>query len=118
MNHDALPPTPPREPDEMDRLFAAYFQRQLPEPWPEFRPTPTISVRTSRSTSGRSRLTLAASVAALLGLGLAVSSGPQSVPASPPVAKQGAGLLPNATANGGELLKHMNKTPDANEQNP
>jgi hypothetical protein len=118
MNHDALPPTPPHEPDEMDRLFAAYFAQQLPEPWPEFRPTPTANVRTARPTSGRSRLTLAASVAALLGLGLLVSSGPRPAPHGQPVAKHGTSLLPQATANGSELQKHMNQTPDAGHQNP
>jgi hypothetical protein len=117
MNHDALPPTPPREPDEMDRLFAAYFQRQLPEPWPKFRPPPTAGVRTSRPAGGRSRLTLAASVAALLGLGLLVSSGPRTAPHGQPVAKHGTSLLPGATADGRDLQKHMNRTqtPGADE---
>jgi hypothetical protein len=72
-------------------------------------------VRTTRPASGRSRLTLAASVAALLGLGLLVSSGPRPAPVGQPVAKHGTELLPHATANGSELQKHMNRTPDADE---
>lgn len=114
MNHDALPPTAPREPGEMDRLFTAYFKQQLPE-WRELRLTPPVNVRTPRPTSSRSRLTLAASVVALLGLGLYVSSGPQPAPTGQPVATHGTGLLPDATANGGNLLKHMNQTPDTDE---
>ena len=60
----------------------------------------------------RSRLTLAASVAALLGLGLYVSSGDRSQPTvQTPPASDAPGMLNQATADGTPMLTPMGKMP-------
>jgi hypothetical protein len=115
MTHNPLPPVPPSpdRPDDLDRLFSAYFKPQLPARWPD-PPTaratePAGLRRPSTPDSRRSRLTLAASVAALFGLGLAVSSGSRPEPNAAAKPDEGR-LLPGATANGKDLLDRM-KTP-------
>ncbi len=92
MNHEA-------NPDNLDRLFSAYFKEQVPQPWPPFRGTPVAAAEV-RSTAAPSRYVLAASAAALLGLGLYLSSGVQQSNRPPDHATQGTGLLKTATANG------------------
>jgi hypothetical protein len=96
----------PGSPDELDRRFGAYFKAQVPQPWPT---APVANVEASarvpavQRESPTGRVTLAASVACLLGLGLALSYGPgfQS-PAAP-----SGGLLKNGSADGKDLQKHM-----------
>ena len=41
MSHPVLPPVPPlpAEPDDVDRLFSAYFRKELPSQWPACRAT-------------------------------------------------------------------------------
>lgn len=110
--------TPTQHPDDLDRLFRAYFQRQVPDPFP---PCPTVPVaepaskyQSRQARPGvRSRLTLAASVAGLLGLGLTVSSGVRTPQAAKAPDAPDARLLQNSTADGAELLKHA--TPNATE---
>jgi hypothetical protein len=116
MNHGSPPPGQPAEPDELDRLFSAYFKQQLPKHWPAFQPAPAAEptgLRTGGQT-GRSRATLAVSVAALLGFGLYLSSGPRQPPSANDGAPGGPGLLHDAKANGSDLSKRLN-TPRANE---
>jgi hypothetical protein len=70
------PPTvgvrgPARSGDEMDRLLYAYFQAEMPHPWPELDPPAYLSVPSTRLAFWRrikrSHLALAASVALLIG---------------------------------------------------
>ena len=61
------PPTRPEQaPDELDALLRAFFQAQMPKPWPAFKAPATPSAQTSWWVKSRSRLALAASVALLL----------------------------------------------------
>lgn len=108
-------PTPnnPVPPDDLDGRFAAYFRRQLPDPFPAFRGMavePSLLAAARRS-AGRSRLTLAASAAALLGLGLVLSSpGVRNRPSSVKApAAAGTSLFDTSTASGAELLKQAGK---------
>lgn len=105
MNHESKSP---ESPDELDRLFAAYFKAQVPQPWPPFRGTPVAAAEV-RSTAAPSRYVLAASAAALLGLGLYLSSGVQQPNRAPDHATQGTGLLKTATANGKGLVPPTNR---------
>lgn len=107
--------TPNRNPGpdaaDVDRLFTAFFQSKLPTPFP---PAPVVGdvepARPRARTADHGRLTLAASVAALLGLGVFLSYGPNTDPAP----TGGAGLLEKSI--GGDknspLHKHM---PPANK---
>jgi hypothetical protein len=108
MSHP-VPPLIPAAPDDVDRLFSAYFKKELPSQWPACRATvqavPSGLVRPG--STARSRLTLAASVAALLGLGLYASSGLNSRPANE-TDTAGPGLLKDAKADGKNLQKHLN----------
>ena len=104
MNRNTLS-SPPAQPDELDRHFSAYFKAQVPQQWPQ---APVANVEASTRVpavreSHRGRVTLAASVACLLGLGLALSYGPsfQSSTGS------GGELLKNGNANGKGIQKHM-----------
>ena len=96
--------TPKHPPDDVDRWLTDFFQSKLPKPFP---PAPLTAVaelaRPRRATADHGRLTLAASVAALLGLGVYLSYGPTAEPAPAP----GSGMLQNSSANGKELHKHM-----------
>lgn len=103
------------QPDEIDRLFAAYFQHQMPEPWPAFAPIPTAVPARTAVEAGRSRATLAVSVAALLGAGLLLSSGPRPhTPVNGPQAGS-TGLLKSASAKGPDLSKPLNDRPETNK---
>jgi hypothetical protein len=111
MTHGTLPPGQPAEPDDLDRLFAAYFRQQLPKPWPKFQPVPMAGLRPPAERS-HSRATLAVAVAALFGFGLYLSSGSLQPPAGngpPPTAP---GLLKDATAKGPDLSKPMSDPPE------
>jgi hypothetical protein len=81
MNRASPPPTP----DDLDRVFSRYFKAQMPSKWPAA-PIPVHTAATVPATRGgswRTRLTLAASVAALLVIGFGVSYGPGSTPNQP-----------------------------------
>lgn len=96
--------TPNRSPNDVDRLFTDFFQSELPKPFP---PGPAVGLaepaRPRARAADHGRLTLAASVAALLGLGVFLSYGPSG----DPTPTGGPGLLEKGTANGKELHKHM-----------
>ena len=110
MNANALPPD-----DDLDRMLSAYFKRQMPEQWPACRATSAAEPSTLRpatpvgaGSAARSSLTLAASVAALLGLGLYLSSDPRQPNAEP----VGPNNLQNSTAKPNGLLeKHLKSQP-------
>ncbi len=106
MNRQTLPHDD--EHADADRKFSAFFKAQLPREWPQA-PVAKSGGATraaSHRESHNGRLTLAASVACLLGLGLALSYGPGFNRAAPPA----GGLLPDSNANGKDLHDHM--TPD------
>jgi hypothetical protein len=93
-------------PDDLDRQLSAYFRAQVPTQWPAA-PVP-VQARTAPrfGAAWKTRLTLAASVAGLLGLGWVLTSGnigttPKQTEAEP--------LLQKSSANGDELLKKMGK---------
>lgn len=103
----------PTTPDDLDRMLAAYFTRELPHPWPTCpsvgEPVMVQAVPSSRvpahqaDSLSRSRLTLAASVAALLGLGLFVSSDVRQQPTARKVTPDSATApidLSKTTADG------------------
>lgn len=113
MTHGTPLPGRPAEPDEIDRLFSAYFRQQLPKHWPAFDPQPPTEPAVRRSAAGvRSRATLAVSVAALLGLGLYLSSGPRPLPSESESNPVGSGLLKGATAKGPDLSKRLHGAPE------
>jgi hypothetical protein len=100
-------------PDGYDRMFSDYFKNEMPNPWPGPQAMATAEpARRSADNGIRSRYTLAASVAVLLGLGAYLSSGP---PTGHPSVPQ-PGLLKDASASGGKLLEHA--APKAVEHNP
>jgi hypothetical protein len=114
MTHGTPQPGRPAEPDEIDRLFSAYFQLQVPRHWPAFEPGPSAEPAWRRSAAaGRSRATLAVSVAALLGLGLYLSSGPRPLPTGNESHPVGSGLLKDATAKGPNLPKRLIEAPES-----
>ena len=92
----------PAATDPLDRALHGFFQSQLPAAWP----AAPVEVEAARvpSPARRSpaRLTLAASIALLLGLGATLSYAPQS-----PTAPAGSGLLNDASADGKKLEKHI-----------
>lgn len=66
-----LVPPPLKPSDELDALLRAYFEREMPKPWPSPRVSldrvvPLRRPTTNRRSLNRSRWTLAASVALLL----------------------------------------------------
>ncbi len=94
----------PMQPDDLDRAYADFFKAQVPQVWPK---APVASVEVVRRAPQREshpgRVTLAASFAGLLGLGLAFSYGPTfQTPANP-----SGGLLKTSNASGVEIQKHM-----------
>jgi len=114
MNHS---PRLTDEHDDLDRAFAAYFKKQVPSTWPALHYEPVASPSTLRTPSTqpstgsmRSRVTLAASVAALVGLGLYISSGHRTPPAnSSPVVSE-PGLMKDSHADGKELMEKLPKS--------
>jgi hypothetical protein len=117
MTHGKPPPGQSVEPDEMDRLFSAFFRQQLPKHWPAFDPGPLaepVGPRASGNT-GRSRATLAVSVAVLLGFGLFLSSGPRPLPSANESQPGGPGLLKDASAKGPDLSKRSQNTPEVDK---
>jgi len=88
--------------EPMDRLLSRYFQNELPQPWPDANAiVPVTPSSEMKSHTGlHSRVTLAASVLILIGLGLLLpvssrnGNEPQSV----------GPLMQGAMANGARLL--------------
>ena len=92
------------QPDELDRKFSGFFKAQLPQHWPQA-PVGKAEVPQHRAALqfDKGRVTLAASVACLLGLGLALSYGPTfNGPTTP-----SDGLLQDSKADGKTLQIHM-----------
>ncbi|HET6574244.1 MAG TPA: hypothetical protein VFG68_11610 [Fimbriiglobus sp.] len=116
MTHGTPLPGQPAGPDELDRLFSAYFKHQLPKHWPAFDPGPSAEPVGPRAAGGlgRSRATLAVSVAVLLGVGLYLSSGPRPLPTANESQPGGPGLLQGATAKGD--LSRLHITPDTGKE--
>jgi hypothetical protein len=91
-------------PDDLDRHLSAYFRAQVPAQWP-VAPVPVQARTTPRfGAAWKTRLTLAASVAGLLGLGWVLTSGnlgtsPKQTEAEP--------LLQKSSADGDKLLKKL-----------
>ena len=95
---------PPSD-EPMDRLLSQYFQNELPQPWPDANTiVPVTPASETKSYTGlRSRVTLAASVLILIGLGLLLPVSPRN--GNDP---QSVGpLLKGATANGAKLLEKI-----------
>ena len=91
-------------PDELDRHLSAYFRAQVPTQWPAA-PVPVQARATPRFGSAwKTRLTLAASVAGLLGLGWVLSSGNMGTSPKPGDSEH---LLQKSTANGENLFKKL-----------
>jgi len=90
--------------DELDHQFSAFFKAQLPSQWPTAPARPVnVSVSRNVSTFAPGRVTLAASLACLLGLGLALSESPTFQNTSAP----GNNLLNNSKADGNKFHKLM-----------
>jgi len=102
MNRNTLPhSTQPH--DVLDRKFSAFFKAQLPQPWPQA-PIARVGIANRPASQfDKGRVTLAASIACLLGLGLALSYGPTF----PGRATPNGGLLQNSDADGKNLQKRM-----------
>ena len=110
-NH-TTPVLPP--PDGLDRLLADFYRNEMPHPWPG--PPAAIAepagpARERTDAGRRSRYTLAASVALLLGFGVYLSSATPGGPAP----HAGGGPNPikveDAKANGKNLLDNANPMP-------
>jgi hypothetical protein len=119
-------PTHPEAPDDLDRLFAEFFQGQVKKPWPKA-PLPPASTAqaepselaaaraaeaprnqpspAARDNTARARFTLAASVALLLGTCWALSNGfqPGERPGQPTPAVPGSNLLQHGSADGNKF---------------
>ena len=102
MNRTSQHPPDPMTP--ADAAFSRYFRAQLPTQWPAA-PIPAYAAPKlpARSGSWRTRLTLGASVAALLVFGFAFSYGPGT---SQPENKNGD-MLKTGTADGNKLKEKM-----------
>ena len=92
---------PPSD-ESMDRLLSQYFQNELPQPWPDANAIVPVTPasETKPYTGLRSRVTLAASVLILIGLGLMLPTSPRNVNEPASVGP----LMQGATANGAKLL--------------
>lgn len=106
MNLLDAPPEPSSD-DDLDRLLTAYFRSAMPYPWPML--APSLRVRPgepNRSVLTPSRLTLAASVAALVAGGWLLSG-------RLPVAAPGPGVsLEGGSAKVPKELRHKNAAVD------
>lgn len=98
--------SPPPSPDDLDRAFSQFFRAQMPAKWPAA-PIPADAAPARAAGSWRVRLTLGASVAALLALGFAVSYGPAIGKPSKP----GNGFDETGVADGDKLKKHLQDPP-------
>ena len=99
------PHLPAKLDDPLDRALSGYFQSQVPAQWPAA-PIPAEARRESRRHSWRNRLTLGASIAAMLALGIGLSY----TPTTPSAPNEANGFLGTGTAGPGKLNKHIQKT--------
>jgi hypothetical protein len=101
--------------DELDARFYHYFRHQIPDPFPAFewpRVTTDNMANAIGSTINRSHLTLAASVCALLGLGLLASAPSKTVNTLEQHVRVTSDVyFQSSTASGKNLLKHVVKQP-------
>lgn len=108
--------TDPQSPDEIDRLFGTYLKAQLPQRWPDAPVSAEPANRHAADPASRSRLTLAASAAVLLGLGLYLSGGrtppTEPNPTHPPFSGK---LMKDSTASGRGLFP---MTPQPHQADP
>ena len=98
----------PNSPDRIDRLLGDFFRNEMPQPWPA--PRRIVTTVHVGNAAMRSRVALAASVVALFGLGVYLSS---ATPAHAPKVATSERLLSGSTANGEELLKKAQAVPVA-----
>lgn len=90
--------------EQLDRVYRDYFQSQAPAQLPPIvLAEPARTARPARD-SGRSRLTLAAAVAALLGLGMLLSANLTQNRAS---SEPRSNFFKDAQADGGKLRDAM-----------
>lgn len=105
--------SPNDRPDDLDRMLGDFFKAQVPKRWPHAPAGhPEIGTRATPRHQHQGRVTLAASVACLLGLGLALSYGPTFHRPAP----AGGDLLRGSDADGKGLHKHM--APDQQSKLP
>lgn len=92
--------------EPIDRLLSDFYRSQMPATWPAPPVVAEVRTATPRTTASQwqTRLTLAASVAALLGLGIVMSGGSSNSRSK----NADEGLLRNGTAGPGGLNKHIN----------
>jgi hypothetical protein len=108
--------------DDLDRLLAGFFKAQVPHPWPnaplppvaQAEPSALATARAARrggrwDTGSRARVTLAASVALMLGTCWYLSSGytPSTRPANRPAG--GPSLFDGSDANDKGVLPQIQK---------
>jgi hypothetical protein len=88
----------PLPPNSVDDLLSDFFKAQVPQPWPGSPRTvePASLVARRGAANNRSRVTLAASVALLLGMCWVFNNGPQ--PERGRVAPTKPGLLQDGSA--------------------
>lgn len=108
--------------DDMDQLLTRFFQAQVPRPWPAApgalaEPAELSARRNAGDTGARARLTLAASVAILIGSCWYLTNGVQPGDRPSPVRPGGPNLLPDATAKDQDILKGI-KEDKAKKGNP
>jgi len=100
--------SPQPSPDDIDRAFSQFFRAQLPARFPEAPIPADAPAPTARGGWWRSRLTLGASVAALLAIGFGVSYGPGV--GGQPKPQGGSGFDPNGVVSDGKVIQnHMPK---------
>lgn len=110
-------------PDELDRLLSGYFKAQMQRPWPaapvptQSEPAELVAVRNTTTAASpasdhttRSRITLAASVAILLGSCWYLSNGLEQghrPAASKPSPGGEPGMLPDGMSQDPEILSKV-----------
>jgi hypothetical protein len=109
-------------PDALDQALADFFKAQMPRQWPAApvtaHATPPARATPRTDTLTRARLTLAASVALLLGTGWYLASGSSQAVRGP--AKPGAGAAPDFIGPGsakmpGEFDRKADKAKATND---
>jgi hypothetical protein len=90
--------------DQLDQVYSDYFRREIPAELPPFMPSEPARVVRSNPRSG---YVLAASVAALAGLGLWLST--YATPAKETAKGSATKLLKDAEADGRKLLDHIDR---------
>jgi hypothetical protein len=96
-------------PNSIDESLMAYFQAQVPKPWPAAPQLAQVHAAVVFGKRDRTRYTLAASVAFLFALGMWLNTG-----ASRPADQKSSGLLEKGSANGNEIQKFLNRPASTN----